>query len=228
MTVCGRPQYLAPVLEGWSQVEGVEDWPMIFMVEPTVKKPEMLALLDAFDHPNKLIVENPVRLGVLRNPHAGLSLAFEKLNYEFVVLAEEDLLPSTCVLQYFDFVSREYRDDTEVLTTGVDPSTVAESPEVVRKIQEFTPWIWATWSDRWPLISRTWDKNYSSGEPSGWDWNLTLRVLPDNNLTAVFPGKSLVRNLGEFQGSHADPRDFQSTQKADFQQHCSYQWYKDG
>lgn len=227
MTVCQRPFYLKPVLDAWEQVEDVENWDFTFMVENTATKDAMLDLIRKFDHPSISIIENEKRLGVLVNPREGLNLAFtDAMEKEFVVLAEEDLLPSVDVLNYFNHVSEKYRNHEDVLMACVNPISIDFPPGSVRKMQVFSAWIWGTWTDRWPLIHSTWDSDYSSGgqSSSGWDWNLHLRVLPQNNKVAVFPDIPLVDNLGQFLGAHAQPDEYENSRPVGFDQFRKVKW----
>lgn len=219
MTVCQRPYYLKPVLDGWEKVRGVRDWPFIFMVEPTPTRDAMLRIIEEFDHPNKIVIQNPVRLGVLSNPHAGLNNAFYMYDSDFVVLAEEDLLPSTNALEYFEFGSNQCRGMPSVL--AVCAQGEGDQPDQLEFKASFKVWLWGTWKDRWEnLLSDTWDHNYSSGDQmtSGWDWNIELRIIPQYHLMCLFPKASLVDNLGKWGGAHAIADEYDATRPIGFVQ----------
>lgn len=220
MTVCQRPFYLEPVLEGWSEVRGVKDWPFIFMVEPTPTKLAMLKLIENFDHPDKTVIENTTRLGVLNNPYAGLNNAFAH-GADFVILAEEDLLPSTNILEYFDYGNSIAKNSSNVL--AVCAQGEGFEPNKVEFKANFKVWLWGTWKDRWTNVLRdTWDHDYSTGEfppfASGWDWNIDLRIIPQGNYTCLYPKASLVDNLGQWAGAHAVPEDYEKYRPIGFVQ----------
>lgn len=224
MTVCQRPWYLEKVLDGWSKVRGVKDWPFVFMVEPTATKEAMLRVISKFDHSDYTIVENEVRLGVLTNPWAGLQFCFTG-GMDFVVLAEEDLLPSTNILEYFDWAmnspaGNEFRyDESNIL--AVCAQGEGSSPYEAEFRPDFKVWLWGTWKDRWEILLRdTWDKDYSSGEAwnSGWDWNINLRLMPEYELRCLYPKAPLVDNLGQWAGAHAVPSDYEASRPVGFVQ----------
>lgn len=226
MTVCQRPFYLRPVLEGWAKVRGVKDWPFIFMVEPTPTKEAMLREIAAFEHPNKTVIENEKKLGVLSNPWAGLELAFKK--NEFVVLAEEDLLPATNLLEYFSWARDEFATTfdefgakTEHDVAAVCANGTGIEPYKIVTEERFAVWLWGTWRDKWVKYLRdTWDHDYTSGgrTDSGWDWNIDTRIIKKHGLVCIFPKAPLVDNLGEWGGTHAIAEEYELTRPIGFVQ----------
>lgn len=231
MTVCQRPFYLKPVLDGWMKVRGYQDWPFIFMVENTPTRDAMIAVIEEFNHPNKTVVLNAERLGVLENPFAGLAKAFDIDRYEFVVLAEEDLLPSTNILEFFDVAHGAMIHNSRILAAcaqglpDLEPEGWKPKPYELELKQSFKVWLWGTTHENWYLYIRdTWDHNYSTGTQyqSGWDWNLDLRVLPELNMKCLFPKTSLVDNLGQWLGAHASPSEYEASRPLGFVQDVPY------
>lgn len=223
-TVCTRPAYFQQVMDAWEQVEGIHGWSFIFMVEPTPVTEVQARIINNWvartKHRDVTVVRNSTRLGVLSNPHAGLSLAFST-GAPFVMLAEEDLQPHPDVLSYMAFCQHVYHDNN-VLAACCNAPEVGKPAEVYT-YPTFASWLWGTWADRWPLLSRTWDHDYSSGDAqhSGWDWNVHLRVLHSGDgWSCAYPGASLVANLGQHGGVHAQPGDFESTQTVGFDPSC--------
>lgn len=219
MTVYQRPFYLKPVLDAWEQVRGVENWPFIFMVENTATADAMVALIEAFNHPNKTIIRNEEKLGVLRNPHAGLTQAFDA-GYDFVALIEEDLLPAQSIIEFFEMGSTIAEHDREILAVCAQGEDGGE-PYTLETRATFKVWLWGTWRDRWETIIRdSWDLDYSTGSgfDSGWDWNLDIRILPKLNMRCLFPQQPLVDNLGQWLGVHAHPDHYEESRPKGFVQ----------
>lgn len=220
ITVCNRPFYMKEVLDAWQEVRGIENWRFIFMVEPTPNTQAQVSIIQSFRHPQKEIVFNPVLLGVLKNPWEGLNKSFSR-GAGFTVLAEEDLVPSTDILEYFEWAKAEARNRTEVLAVCTRPYK-SETDSPVREVFEqdrFHVHIWGTWKDRWDVLLRdTWDKNYSTGGPadSGWDWNIDSRLIPQYKKVCLFPAASRTQNMGKFMGVHQQPNDFESTLSPSF------------
>jgi hypothetical protein len=90
-----------------------------------------------------------------------------------------------------------------------------QASNVVARTTKFCPLIWGTWADRWyEHISDTWDFDYSSGNPdgseAGWDWNLS-RIAIAKRKHFVFPTLSRSNHIGQFQGTHMRPENFESS-----------------
>ena len=216
LTAFDRPHYLAPVLDSWARVRGLDGWHLRVAIEPSAAQPEVVALVEAFvhrtGHADTEVVLNPTRLGVLENPYVHLDALFAG-GHGFVVRAEDDLLVADDVLELFAHVAGAYAGEPSVATAHAFSPGPAGAPvaELVRG-PDFCPWVWGTWKDRWDdLLGPTWDRDYSTynGSPgfeTGWDWNLNTRVFPARGLRAVAPSASRVRNIGEH-GEHGTPDD---------------------
>ena len=216
LTAFDRPHYLAPVLDSWAGVRGLDDWHLRVAVEPSDVRDEVVALVDAFvrrtGHTDTEVVLNPTRLGVLENPYVHLEALFTA-GHEFVVRTEDDLLVSDDVLELLRHVASTYGEDRSVATAhAFSPGPAGPGPEEMRRESAFCPWVWGTWRDRWTdLLGPTWDRDYSTynvspGFETGWDWNLNTRIFPSHGLSAVSPAASRVRNIGEV-GEHGTPDD---------------------
>lgn len=223
MTVSGdRPHYLAQSLDSWSAVRGVEDWAFVFAVEPGPHAAECSELIRHRLAACEVdVVLNPVRRGVLGNPHFVLGLGFERS--EFVVLAEEDVLASNDVLEFFAYGNAAFSDDADVLAvcaSGLDTAPSA-SPAAWSRVCDFRPLVWATWRDRWEDVLRdTWDLDYTSGptrDESGWDWNIG-RLLESRGMHCVFPDVSRSLHIGKH-GVHMLPELFELSQARSYVPH---------
>lgn len=218
-TVCRRPWYLEKVLQSWSTVRGVQDWRLVFMIEPTERTRESVAVIDKFRHRNKQLVFNAAQLGVLVNPYEGLKKSFES-GAVFTVLAEEDIVVSDDVLEFFVEARKFATMDTLAVCAHSTESEGAAQSVLVRS-GKFSPWVWGTDIRMWTeYLEPTWDKDYSSGEggaEAGWDWNIQKRVLPKMGGHVISPAASRSQNIGEFGGTHQIPADFPGTKVGSFQ-----------
>ena len=216
LTAFDRPHYLAPVLDAWAGVRGVQDWHLRVAVEPSAVQDEVVGLVRAFvrrtGHADTEVVVNPVRLGVLENPYVHLAALFGA-GHGFVVRAEDDLLVSDDVLELFAHVATAYADQPDVATAhAFSPDPPGPGAAELVRSSAFCPWVWGTWRDRWlDLVGPTWDRDYSTynvspGFETGWDWNLDTRVFPAHGLCAVAPAVSRVQNIGAV-GEHGTPDD---------------------
>ena len=219
-TVFNRLEYLKQTLDQWKNVRGLDQYDIYFRVEPSELTEDVVDEISKFSNSVNTSVRSILNLekqGCAHNTWNGFNSLFDK--YNFVVIAEDDILPSTDVAEYFTFLERKYTDDLDVLTISANYEFPGNDPYAVSKVDIFRGQIWGTWKNRWDsFIKDTWDFDYSSGVdggPSGWDWNLTLRVIPNNNLKSIAPHSSRSQHIGE-NGLHCDPSMFGETQMKSF------------
>lgn len=219
-TVFQRPEYLARALASWEKVRGKEDWRFRFMVEPSDVRNEIVSLIANADLPNKVVHLNPELYGVLNNVWSGINGAFEN-GAEFAWVAEDDILVSDDILEYAGWA----RDTLEPLSHCMGACANTKRPDGenrtgVEMHTWFDPLGWGTWKNRWyEYLRDSWDHDYSSGEQSGWDWNLNLRVLPKCKMQFAFPMSSRTQHIGKDGGEHMKPEDYPLSLAPSFVEH---------
>lgn len=210
-TAYDRSNYLSEALASWRQVRGFYDWPVVAMIEPSYSQQKMVELFEELEHPNLKIIVNPKRYGVLHHPWVGFQTLFDR--YNFVVRAEDDLIVSTDILEYFEWANQEYRNQEYISCVNAFTFGSGDSSQIEERTL-FNPLIWGTWRDRWTGFMRsTWDHDYSTnngtpGVQAGWDWNLN-RIIPERNMKVVSPLASRVQNIGVI-GTHSLPENFET------------------
>lgn len=221
-TAYQRPFYWEPVLTQWKTVRGFHDWTPTVFLEPSPSREAMIRI----SHEAGVYVHaNPRRNGVLHNPWVALNTAFEHWTRpEFVVLAEEDILPSDDILEYFTWAADEYRNDSilAICAASFHETVAPENEYRVQQHKQFCPLIWGTWRDRWEYVLRdTWDHDYSSGTPdapqSGWDWNINLRIMQGWDI--ISPWASRSTHIGEHLGVHTTQFSFPGSVAKTYQPH---------
>lgn len=228
-TAYNRPEYLQKSVESWNAVRNVGAWqPVSFFIEPSEVEDEIADIALSLNAEVSLY-HNAEKQGVLVNPWNAINSTFEA-GADFVILAEDDVIVSTDVLEYFEWTSEEYATANSVLAINAF-STVGggKSNQIVRS-NKFSPLIWGVWKDRWEDILRdSWDKDYSSGNPdgseAGWDWNIN-RIIKDNSLQIVKPVQSRSTHIGLF-GTHMTPDQFESSVGVDFESTRGRQRYNE-
>lgn len=216
-TVYDRVNYFQQTLHHWREVRGLKDWDVIFSIEPSDVLPHMIEEIQMFMEDVNIdaqIIVNPERYGVLQHPWVALQNLFINDNYDFVVRAEDDLIVSDDILEYFSWAAETYKTDNDVATVhGMSFDPTGSNPSRVARVAGFNPWIWGTWRHHWiEYISPTWDHDYSTfnvfpGNQSGWDWNLNTRVFPALKFVGIYPEVSRVDNIGVV-GTHGTESNF--------------------
>lgn len=218
-TAYNRVAYLQQVLHSWYSVRGLEDWHIVALIEPSPVQNQIREEFELFKESlgltNMEIIVNPERYGVLHHPWVGFQKLLVDEHFDFAVRAEDDLVVSDDVLEYFTWAAKEFRGDAQVVTVNAFSSAFVGTPDEVVRGSKFSPWVWGTWANRWKaLVGPTWDHDYStfneeSGNQSGWDWNLDTRVIPAMNLRTISPILSRSDNIGVY-GVHGTPANFVS------------------
>lgn len=216
-TAYNRPGYFDQVMAAWSQVRGLADWTPVVHLEPGPVADQMSAIATAAGVRVHL---NPHRLGVLTNPWHALDTAFTA-GADFVVLAEDDLLPGTDALEYFGWAAATLPGDVlAVCAASLAPTATPGQDYDITLSGTFCSQLWGTWADRWTGVLRdTWDHDYSSGGAveNGWDWNIYRRLVPGRRV--AHPVASRVTHIGRFGGTHTTEASFPASQLPTYVQH---------
>lgn len=219
-TAYNRPDYLHQVVSSWNNVRNLGLWNATFYIEPS----DMNSVIGDIAMNLQTTVTanfNAEKNGVLVNPWVALNTAFEN-GADFVVLAEDDVVVSQDILEYFEWTSEEYSTAKRVLAVNAYSRIGAGQPNQLIQESRFSPLVWGIWKDRWEEHLRdTWDKDYSSGNAdgseAGWDWNIN-RILLEKELTILKPLQSRADHIGEFQGTHMTPDLFEDSRGLGFEQ----------
>jgi hypothetical protein len=135
-------------------------------------------------------------LGCAGNTRRALDEAFSSFDSDFIILAEEDVVVSNAILDYFTWAAQAYEADSQVAAVCAHAHTSQAAPGlssgVVRR-SWFNPLIWGTWRDRWPFIRAAWDTL-----PAGAAWDSWLRgYFQEHSAQAIFPLRSLSQHIGK-------------------------------
>jgi hypothetical protein len=197
-TVTGlRQEYLRKSLDSWARARGVEDWAFVFCLEPC----RDTFPVEAFESwargvfPEVMVYENTRRLGCSANTRQAMGLAF-KLGADFAVLAEEDVIVATDVLEYFAWARREYIGHPQVAVACAHTRcSKGEDLAAATLAPWFSPLVWGTWPGLWDSFIRpSWGGIPSN--PEAWDANLRV-VLGQAGRQCVFPARSRALHIGE-------------------------------
>ncbi len=217
-TVNNRPQYLRETLESWREVRAVEQASALFLCEPGC--PEAVQLCEQADffgwHGQLLCTE---RAGVLRAAWLALSAGFAAAagqGEDFTILAEEDMVVSTDVLELLSWSAETYRGNGQILAATAcqaDPQPPRDFATVLQ-VPLFQGWVWGTWADRWAKIGPDWDTDYRH---KGWDHRLNDYWVGQLGFRVAAPAVSRAQHIGREGGTHCTPQMFESLLAKGFQ-----------
>lgn len=219
-TAYHRPHYFAQVLDAWTRVRGFTDWKPVVLLEPSSQADAMTTLAE---NAGAAVRRNPHRYGVLSNPWHALNTAFAD-GADFAVLAEDDLLPSTDILEMFAWAAEQLRatNTLTVCAASLAPTAQPDQQHHISLSGTFCSQIWGTWNSRWDVALRdTWDHTYSTGAngaEAGWDWNIYRRIVPAGWRVA-HPVASRATHIGEHGGVHTTAVSFPASQLPTFQRY---------
>lgn len=195
-TVTGmRPKYLKAALDSWHAVRGVQQVPLLVRHEPIQNQliGELReAMTEAFT--DARVDVNPEWFGCARNTRVAMEDAFRD-GADFAVLAEEDMIVSSDVLEYFAWAAQAYRHDPDVMAVSAHSfHGERDRSAVVRRVW-FNPQMWGTWPGKWEqFISRGWKG--IPGNAEAWDADLRER-FGLAQVRCIFPLVSRVQHEGE-------------------------------
>jgi len=111
-----------------------------------------------------------------------------------VIHLEDDIIVSNDALNYFEHALNAHEDNERVI--GVCGFSRSDGPvSQYSLVQDWYPWGWATWKDRWKHLKAVWpDRN--------WDANLKKYLMKYKYLTAK-PTLARTRHIG-YEGIHVD------------------------
>jgi len=222
MTVSAdRPSYLAQTLSSWLQARDRKRWVFCFVLEPGEHFTECEELIQTWRSisgvSESYISYNPQRRGVADNTYTAFHWGF--LLSPFVVLAEEDVLVSTDVLEFFTAVSEQHEDSTALGVCAFSRAGDGLSGEYEARL-DFSPLVWGTWRDRWTdVIDPRWHDAIigpAPGVETGWDWGMR-RIMAAVDRPFLAPVQSRSQHIGEH-GVHMLPADFPASQSPSFVQ----------
>ncbi len=233
-TAYNRPDYMRQTLDSWVAARGVSATVLDFHVDDP-NAPSSAPVRDmcsAVDFGRPVSHPNNGFFGVQRNPHEALKCGFASFPVQgpgdFVILAEDDMLVSTDILEYFRWCSRRFHGDDRALCVSacqwrrragslaaVYPYSMSPGPYL---------WVWGTWRDRWEsLLAPDWTFNY---EHEGWDWRIYRHWVQDQGYRVVTPAVSRCQHIGQYGGTHMNPSEHVSVQSDCFVRAIPRQRYK--
>ena len=200
--VYNRPHYLAPVLESWRGVRGIEDAYLIYRCEPGC--PEVVDLVrTGRPSADGETTVNGWQLGNDQNMPAALTDGFAT-GADFVIGAEDDVLVAADLLEFMTWAAQHYAEDKSVLAaTAWQGDPPGPLDEVHRQEWFFGGACWGMWADRWDEVKDHWPPSGTGYD--GYLWG----VAQAWGRTIVQPMATRCKNIGEYGvNTRGDARSF--------------------
>lgn len=203
ITVSNRPNYLEQCLNSLYNVEGIDDYTVIFGIEPLCEK--SFSLCDNSRFKKKIIYKNTQKLGIRDNPYILLNNVFQ--NSMVNIYLEEDVIVSPDIIYLSDFYYKKYKDYI-LLNLFNKSSCATESAHKIFKVTNgfvkneeviFSPFSWITTQKNWNNCL----KNWWYENDCGWDFSLSSK-LSESKKEFLVVGKTRSNHIGEV-GTHVQP-----------------------
>ncbi len=226
-----RPEYLDRTLDALGNCYGVQDYNIQCIIDFSAHT----ILIDDVCKNNKAkhnlkldIAIHHNRVDCNINIYGCLDWGFQQTDY--LIHIEDDIVLAKDALLYFEQCGKAYEKDEDILTVSAynngelaykQTHTDEFKPPLsaVYKQNNFAPWGWATWQNRWEEIKENWqfgfDARYKDGEMilppgCGWDVNMEKAILGDRK--RICPACPRCKNIGRLQGRHMSPEHFDTWQ----------------
>lgn len=193
MTAWRRPEYTKRVIDSLKNCIGFEEYTLLPTIEPGY--PEVIKLFERL--PNCDMVVNDRLLGCATNTLKSLQRGFDIS--DFVIHIEDDTVPGIDSLKYFEWIYNVYKDDKEVFTATAYNNIKQIDPQnyfTIYKRHWFTPWMWATWKDRFEEMKKRWHFTI---------WDVNINKIIRKNRYEIRPNLPRSQNIGEYMGTHVNP-----------------------
>jgi ubiquinone/menaquinone biosynthesis C-methylase UbiE len=178
------------------------------------------------------IIERPTNFGLAKSIITGVTQILNK--YETIIVLEDDLVTSPFFLEYMNKSLEKYKDDQEVISVHGYVYPIKKPLPETFFIKGADCWGWATWKRGWNIfepdgkkllqklndkkLNKEFDlsgayqytqmlKDQIAGRNDSWAIRWHASAFLNNKLT-LYPGKSLVQNIGfDNSGTHCTTND---------------------
>ncbi len=240
-----RPIYLARTMDALSRCYGIQDYKLHCFVDLSSEQEtihDVCIDIRIRCGLNLDITFNDTRVDCNTNIYDCLYWGFEQTDY--LIHIEDDIVLAKDALLYFEQCGKTYEKDQDILTVSAynngelaykETHTDEFKPSLsaVYRQNNFAPWGWATWKDRWEEIKENWqfgfDARYKDGKMilppgCGWDVNMEKAILGDRK--RICPACPRCKNIGRLQGRHMSPEHFDRWQTMERWAN-DFEFYKD-
>jgi len=205
ISLCDRPLYTNIVLSHLDQCFNIENYRILIFCEPINE--EVISLAKNFRPDQTVVKVNPERFGCNKNIFQCWDNGFNLT--DFHIHLEDDTVPGKDFLIYCEYFNQEIfkNNDTIFSISGYVNSNNANMDKLFSPPSNqydtysyrnwFTPWGWATWSNRWPIIKSAFEESLS--KEASWD-HFVHESLKEK--LEIYPLVARIQNIGAEQGTY--------------------------
>lgn len=204
ISLYNRLDYSNRVLSSLDQCFDIQNYQIFIFCEPINE--EVICLAKNFRPDQTVVSINPERFGCNKNIYQCWDTGFK--TSDFHIHLEDDTVPAKDFLIYCQYLDNTYKNNQNIFSISgyvncnnsnmdklfVEPSKLYD---VYSYRNWFTPWGWATWSDRWPIIKSAFEQ--SINDHTSWDCFVHSKL---QDKLEIFPLVSRIQNIGANQGTY--------------------------
>lgn len=197
LTISGynRPDYFTQVIRGLAWCDGVGEYDVVAVLDPSDKTQELAEIAKAAGIQTMIMQE---RLGCGSMIRYCMELGFRIS--DFHIHLEDDTVPSPDCLRWFEWAARN-ASSTILTISAYNQHGGHASTNTYGTRKWFTPWGWGTWKTNFEkYLKPAWD-------PSFWDGGVQ-RVRENLGMGEVYPHVSRIQNIGAERGTFCPGPEF--------------------
>lgn len=196
-----RPHYLLETLMALGRCHGIEDETVRILIDPggDLGVPGVIDRWAANVPCPVEVREQHQHVGCNANTRDAMVWGFEDADY--VILVEDDVTVMPDALRYFEWARVNRGTDLPVRLWAVCTLSFVpygDDPGGVVLADNFEPWAWATWEDRFEQMLVAWPDRDHPSHPS---WDIVVDGVRGVR-PCVFPELSRAQNVGVYGGVH--------------------------
>ncbi len=223
ITLCRRPAYTLQMLTALSMCYGLGDYKVLMSLDwderhdAECRQVHEMALSFKADvgHARAQVYLHKPRLGIDENKMWLIPTAFQET--DFVIVLEDDIIPTPDFLRYMEWGRRTFRDDPSVLSVSgyhraTQAGNAAQLYDAFRMVG-FNTWGWGMWQDRWETYfgNGAAYRKYAGSLVNGLFDRFFRDISIQSKLSTVCPVIARSQNIGALDGEHTVPADFVKT-----------------
>ena len=227
VTVSNRPNYFSNLVRSLNTLHGINEYLVVFSIEPNESLDENLKICDAFNF-NYIINVNKYIQGVRQHPYNILNWVYKFS--KFNVYLEEDISISRDILSMANFFN--VSNETSTLLCFFNKSGIEISDNTILMLKErpndeiscnrFAPFGWCMNVDKWDSQFKQW----WNIDPRGWDYSVSDKMI-EHKCDICVSSTNRCNHIGEF-GTHSTPiSNVYYTDKKIYDMNCEleYEYY---